>query len=149
MYKSVIKVVAAVIEREGKILVGQRKRGDSHGLKWEFPGGKVEQGELPKAALARELEEELGIQATIGPELIRYEHRYPGRTAILLIFFQVTDFLGEPGNFAFERILWEAPEALPQYDFLEGDRDFVRRLAIREFLSNGSEGAQTHDEPGA
>jgi 8-oxo-dGTP diphosphatase len=135
MNKSVIKVVAAVIEREGRILIGQRKRGDSHGLKWEFPGGKVEPGELPRSALARELEEELGIQALIGGEMIRYEHRYPGRTSILLIFFRVTDFLGEPGSFAFEQIVWESPEALPGYDFLDGDKDFVRRLAEGEFIT--------------
>ena len=136
MQKSVIKVVAAVIERDGKILVGQRKRGDSHGLKWEFPGGKVEAGELPMHALARELEEELGIQATIGTELVRYEHRYPGRTSILLIFYRVTRFIGEPGSFAFEQITWAHPESLPTFDFLDGDRDFVRRLALREFLES-------------
>lgn len=135
MQKSVIKVVAAVIERDGRILVGQRRRGDSHGLKWEFPGGKVEYGEKPSSALARELEEELGIQATIGAELIRYEHRYPGRTSILLIFYRVTNFIGDPGSFAFEQIAWAEPEELPDYDFLDGDRDFVRRLAVREFLS--------------
>ena len=67
MGKPVIKVVAAVIERNGRILVGQRRKSDSHGLKWEFPGGKVERGEKPSAALARELEEELGIQARVGP----------------------------------------------------------------------------------
>lgn len=134
MNKSVIKVVAAVIERDGKILIGQRLRGDSHGLKWEFPGGKVEQGELPSHALARELEEELGIQASVGAEIIRYEHRYPGRTSILLIFFRITRFSGEPGNLAFEQIVWASPEELPRFDFLEGDRDFVMRLSTREFL---------------
>lgn len=135
MHKSVIKVVAAVIERDGKILIGQRMRGDSHGLKWEFPGGKVEQGELPPHALARELEEELGIQALVGSEIIRYEHRYPGRTSILLIFFRVTHFSGEPGNLAFEQIVWALPEELPGFDFLDGDKDFVKRLSAREFLA--------------
>ena len=55
MSRPVIRVVAAVIERDGKILIGQRRKTDSHGLKWEFPGGKVERGESPAAALAREL----------------------------------------------------------------------------------------------
>ncbi|MEO8129455.1 MAG: (deoxy)nucleoside triphosphate pyrophosphohydrolase [Bryobacteraceae bacterium] len=133
MNRAVIKVAAAVIERDAKILIGQRKRGDSHGLKWEFPGGKVERGESPASGLARELKEELGIVATIGQELVRYEHRYPRRTSILLIFYSVTEFSGVPESLAFERILWESPEKLPTYDFLDGDIDFVRRLAAREF----------------
>ena len=133
MNRAVIKVVAAVIERDAKILIGQRRREDSHGLKWEFPGGKVERGELPASGLARELREELGIEATIGQELVRYEHRYPRRTSILLIFYSVTEFSGVPESLAFEKILWESPEKLPGYDFLDGDIDFVRRLAAREF----------------
>jgi len=133
MNRAVIKVAAAVIERDAKILIGQRKRGDSHGLKWEFPGGKVERGESPASGLVRELREELGIEATIGQEIVRYEHRYPRRTSILLIFYSVTEFSGVPESLAFEKILWESPEKLPGYDFLDGDIDFVRRLAAREF----------------
>ena len=133
MNRAVIKVVAAIIERDAKILIGQRRREDSHGLKWEFPGGKVERGESPASGLARELREELGIEATIGQELVRYEHRYPRRTSILLIFYSVTEFSGVPESLAFEKILWESPEKLPGYDFLDGDIDFVRRLAAREF----------------
>ena len=59
-------VSAGVIQREGRILVGQRRRGDRHPLKWEFPGGKVEAGETPQQALVRELREELQIEATVG-----------------------------------------------------------------------------------
>lgn len=128
-----IKVAAALIVREGRILVGQRKKADSHGLKWEFPGGKVERGETPRDALARELEEELGIQAHIGAEVVRYTWSYPRRATILLMFYRVTDFGGEPQSLAFERIAWETPERLPEYDFLDGDLDFVRRLAAGEF----------------
>jgi 8-oxo-dGTP diphosphatase len=135
MNRSVINVAAAVIEREGKILIGQRKRGDSHGLRWEFPGGKVERGESPAQALVRELREELGIQAVAGKEIVRYEHRYPRRTSILLIFFRVTEFQGEPRSLAFEEIVWENVAKLPNYDFLDGDVDFVRRLAAGEFLN--------------
>ena len=62
-----------------------------------------------------------------------YEHRYPRRTSILLIFYSVTEFSGVPESLAFEKILWELPEKLPGYDFLDGDIDFVRRLAAREF----------------
>ena len=133
MARPVIKVVAAVIERNGQILVGQRRKSDSHGLKWEFPGGKVERGEAPAAALARELEEELGIQARVGREIVRYAHEYPKRATILLMFYSVTEFSGEPQSLAFERIVWEFPEKLPNYDFLDGDVDFVRRLAAGQY----------------
>ena len=129
MSKHIIRVVAAVIEREGKILIGQRKRDDTHPLKWEFPGGKVERGERPQGALARELKEELGIRAQIGRELLRRQHIYSERACILLIFFSVTDFTGTPQNLAFEQITWETPSRLPEYDFLEGDLEFVQRLA--------------------
>jgi 8-oxo-dGTP diphosphatase len=122
-------VVAAVIERDGKILIGQRRRDDRHPLKWEFPGGKVEDGEDPAAALRRELAEELDIRATIGDELARYRYQYPGRAAILLIFYRVQEFAGEPRNHAFEALTWESAARLPEYDFLEGDTEFVNALA--------------------
>jgi 8-oxo-dGTP diphosphatase len=127
-----IRVVAAVIERDGQILICQRRRGANHSLKWEFPGGKIEPGEGPAAALQRELEEELAIQAHVGPEIIRYEYCYPNRNPLLLIFFRVSDFLGEPCNLEFEEIRWEAREFLPTFDFVEGDIEFVGRLSRGE-----------------
>ena len=126
-------VVAAVIEKQGRILVCQRKRGARHALKWEFPGGKVEHGEEPRAALARELREELDIGAQIGEEMVRYEHSYSGRDPILLIFFRVTEFSGVPANIVFEKFEWSSHASLPGYDFLDGDLDFVRRLARGEY----------------
>jgi len=125
------EVVAAVVERDGRLLVCQRKHSDSHPLKWEFPGGKVEPGETPEAALQRELEEELAIQAVIGPEIVRYEYRYGERPPFLLIFYRVTAFNGDPVNLVFEQIRWEPPSSLPDLDFLEGDVEFVRKLAGR------------------
>ncbi len=122
-------VVAAVIERDGNVLICQRKHTDSHPLKWEFPGGKVEAGESPAAALQRELEEELAIQSRIGGEIARYEYRYDSRPPILLIFFRVTQFQGDVTNQVFEEIRWEKLAALPEYDFVEGDTEFVRKLA--------------------
>ncbi|MBI2681144.1 MAG: (deoxy)nucleoside triphosphate pyrophosphohydrolase [Candidatus Solibacter usitatus] len=125
-------VVAAVIERQGTILICQRKAGQKHALKWEFPGGKVEPGETPVAAIRRELEEELGIRAQIGPEIARYSYAYPGKEPIQLIFYSVTEFKGQPENWVFERICWEARGRLTAYDFLEGDTDFVRALTSGE-----------------
>ena len=126
-------VVAAVMEKEGLVLIGQRRRNDRHPLKWEFPGGKVEDGETPREGLKRELREELGVDATIGPELSRYEFQYAGRAPLVLIFHLVTEWRGETRNGAFEQILWETPARLPEYDFLDGDVDFVRRVARGEF----------------
>ena len=124
-----VEVVAAVIERDGLILIGQRKPRGRHGLKWEFPGGKVEPGETPRAALVRELREELGIEARIGEEIERYDFLYATGAITRLMFFRVTEFTGEPENLDFAQIVWSPREHLPQYDFLEGDLDFVRRLA--------------------
>ncbi|MBI3683866.1 MAG: (deoxy)nucleoside triphosphate pyrophosphohydrolase [Acidobacteria bacterium] len=128
-----IHVVAGLIEREGKLLICQRKNGQRHPLKWEFPGGKVEKGESPRAALARELHEELCIHARIGREITRYGFSYPKSADLLLIFLAVKDFRGEIENAAFEQIRWEERARLPEYDFLEGDLDFVRRLAAGEY----------------
>jgi 8-oxo-dGTP diphosphatase len=122
-------VVAAVIECDGQVLIGQRPAGKRHGLKWEFPGGKVEPGEAPEEALRRELEEELGIQAVIGGQMADYEYTYPAREPIRLIFFAVEEFTGLIKNRVFEQVRWETRERLPTYDFLEGDVDFVGILA--------------------
>ena len=109
-----LRVVAGVIERDDLILVGQRRAGDRFQFKWEFPGGKVEPDEDPKEALARELREELGIEASIGEELARYEHQYPGKTPILLMFYRVHEFTGEPANHVFESISWIERHRLPE-----------------------------------
>lgn len=119
-------VVAAIIERDGLVLICQRKAGQRHALQWEFPGGKLEPGESLQAALKRELEEELAIRAAIGSEVTRYEYRYPGRDPILLVFYRVRDFEDEPVNIVFEKIVWEKPDRLRDYDFVDGDVDFIK-----------------------
>jgi 8-oxo-dGTP diphosphatase len=126
-------VAAGVIHKGGEILIGQRRLGDRHALKWEFPGGKVEFGETPQQALIRELTEELQIQAKIGPEIARYEHDYPSGSRVHLLFFAVIDFMGDPVARVFEEIKWVPLADLPLVDFLEGDVDFVRCLARGDF----------------
>ncbi len=126
-------VVAGLIQRRGEILICQRQKGDSHAFKWEFPGGKVETGETPRDALQRELVEELGIRAAVVEEIARYEYRYPRRPPILLIFFRVGEYQGEPASLEFQQIRWVKPDQLKEFDFLDGDRDFVRRLARGEY----------------
>jgi 8-oxo-dGTP diphosphatase len=122
-------VAAAIIRRGGRILICRRSAIQAHALKWEFPGGKVEIGESPADALRRELQEELAIGARVGREVERYEFCYAGKAPILLIFYEVLDFDSEPRNCVFEELRWVEPGELPKFDFLEGDLDFVKRLA--------------------
>jgi mutator protein MutT len=124
-----VRVVAAVIERNGRILIGQRRSTDRHPYKWEFPGGKVELNEAPEEALKRELREELAIEAEIGPEMARYQVQYGSSRPLELLFYRVRRFEGEPQNLSFEQIRWDRPNRLTGYDFLEGDIAFVKRLA--------------------
>jgi 8-oxo-dGTP diphosphatase len=121
-------VVAAVIERDGRILICQRRANQPHPLKWEFPGGRVEAAEEPAGALRRELQEELDIDAEIGVEIERYEFEYPARPPITLIFYRVSEYSGAARNCVFERIVWAPAQSLPAFDFLEGDIEFVKRL---------------------
>lgn len=126
-------VSAGIIHRQGQILIGQRRKGDRHSLKWEFPGGKVEHGETPHEALIRELWEELRVHATVGGELARYEHDYPSGSRVHLLFFAVPEFSGEPSACVFEQISWVDLQTLPSLDFVEGDLDFIRRLSRGDF----------------
>jgi 8-oxo-dGTP diphosphatase len=129
-----MRVVAAIIVRDESVLICQRKIGQQYAGKWEFPGGKVEAGEELRAALERELSEELAITATIGEEIARYEYTYPGRTPIKIVFYKVSEFEGEPRNLIFEQIRWEKIENLPGYDFLDGDIDFVKNLTAGQIF---------------
>lgn len=119
-------VVAGILERDGRILICQRKADQAHPLKWEFPGGKVEAGEEPAAALQRELNEELGIEAGQVREVTRYEFAYPEKKPILLIFLVAGEWAGEMENRIFNQMVWENKARLPEYDFLEGDVPFLK-----------------------
>lgn len=132
-----IQVVAAILERDGRILVGQRQARQSHPLQWEFPGGKVEPGETPERALERELREELGIFGAVSAEIMRYPYTYPGRDPIELIFLRVTGFGGEPRNLIFHAIRWAAPGEMAALDFVEGDTRFLRWLLERGRAEDG------------
>jgi 8-oxo-dGTP diphosphatase len=128
------RVVAALILKNGKILVCQRTKHQTMPLKWEFPGGKIEEGEQPQDALRRELEEELGIDATIGDEVARIRHEYRSGNSVELRFFVVTDFKGELENRIFRDMQWAERWDLPSFDFLEADLRLVSDLATGKVL---------------
>jgi len=124
-------VVAAVIERgDRRLLIGQRRREDSSPLKWEFPGGKVRDGEAPEAALVRELREELGVTLTKCAEMGRVRHRYAAAAEELEIrFFATAVAEGEARPLCFEQIAWVLPKELGAYDFLAANRELIANLA--------------------
>jgi 8-oxo-dGTP diphosphatase len=128
------RVVAAVIEKSGKLLVCQRTRHQTMPLKWEFPGGKIEEGEQPRDALRRELEEELGIHAKVGDEIARLQHTYPNGAAVELRFYVVREYAGEMENRIFRDVQWSAPKDLASYDFLEADASLVKDLVAGKLL---------------
>jgi len=128
------RVVAALILQDGKLLVCQRTRHQTMPLKWEFPGGKIEEGEQPRDALRRELDEELGIVATIGDELARIQHEYPNGGMVELRFYIVREFKGELENRIFRDMQWAMPKDLPNFDFLEADLTLVKDLAAGKLL---------------
>ena len=128
------RVVAAVIEKDGKLLVCQRTRHQTMPLKWEFPGGKIETGEQPRDALRRELEEELGIQAEVGDEIARVQHTYPNGVGVELRFYVVREYRGEMENRIFRDLQWAIPKDLAGYDFLEADAPLVKELAAGKLI---------------
>jgi len=123
------RVVAALIWKEGKLLVCQRTRHQTMPLRWEFPGGKIEPGEQPRDALHRELEEELGIDARIGEEVARIEHKYKDGGTVELRFYLVDQYKGEIENRIFRDVQWADRKMLPTFDFLEADLELVKDLA--------------------
>lgn len=129
-----VDVVAGLLVRDGRLLVAQRSPNGSHPGKWELPGGKIEPGEAPRQALRRELHEELGINARIGPILwsARFENR--GRARLRLRFFHVTAFRGHVRNRVFAALEWLPPAALTPLDWLDADRELIRRIVEGELL---------------
>lgn len=124
-------VVAAVIERsDRRLLIGQRRRGDTSPLKWEFPGGKVEKGETPEDALARELKEELGATLQRCIPIGRVVHKYaeaPDQLEILFFAASISEVELTPRRF--EKTAWVLPKELAAYDFLAANSGLVANLA--------------------
>jgi 8-oxo-dGTP diphosphatase len=124
-------VVTAVIERsDRRLLIGQRRRGDTSPLKWEFPGGKMEEGETPEEALARELREELGATLEKCVEMARTRHKYatmPEELEIRFYAASIKESKITPNEF--EQIAWALPRELGNYDFLTANAQLIAQLA--------------------
>ena len=140
------QVVAGIIVRREavrgeEILICQRTKHQPLPLKWEFPGGKIEPNEQPTEALYRELEEELGILAEIGPKLATIHHNYGNGAAVELHFYLVERFKGEIENRIFRDVRWAPRAELPTYDFLEADVALVQDIASGKLSLSSS---QTH-----
>ncbi len=121
------QVTAAVIEKDGKILIAKRKKDDHQGGKWEFPGGKVEHGETPQECLRRELREELGIETVIGDFICSSKFDY-SHISIELLAYRVSYRSGNFKPEEHEEIKWVSPEDLEKYSFPEADIPIVKRI---------------------
>ena len=124
-----VLVVAALIERGGEVLVARRKeQGERAGL-WEFPGGKVEAGEGERAALARELREELGVRAQVGELYARLEHIYPDLQVELALYRARLHDNQDPRPLTAQELRWVPRRELPGLDFCEADVPLLTQVA--------------------
>jgi mutator protein MutT len=124
-----VLVVAAVIERDGEVLVARRKEAGERAGLWEFPGGKVEPGEGERAALARELREELGVRVQVGELYARVEHVYPDLQVELALYRAQLHQNEDPRPLTAEELRWVPRRALPGLPFCEADVPLLTRLA--------------------
>lgn len=139
-----IKVAVGIIVRNStpqqtvQVLLCQRKKSSRYGLKWEFPGGKVEEGESIEDCLRRELREELNILADVGPLFHRQDYVYPDSGTFDVYYHLVPSFSGQLLNRVFESFAWAGISKLHEYDVLEGNKDVVAKL-MREHENIPSE----------
>jgi mutator protein MutT len=124
--RRVIVVLAAIVERDGRLLVTRRLTGTHLAGLWEFPGGKCEAGETHEACLARELQEELGVGSTIGAEILATEHDYADRTVRL--HFRACAIDGDPRPMLGQEIRWVTRAELPSLEFPPADAELIEML---------------------
>lgn len=122
-----LAVVAAIIRRENTVLMGQRPEGGSLSGLWEFPGGKIEMGEQPDVALARELQEELGITAEIGPLRVATTHNY-GEVGIILLFYEVNYWQGQPKSKHHSALQWVPANELKSLALPDANRNVLDKI---------------------
>ena len=122
-------VTAAVVERDGRLLVTRRLEGTHLAGCWEFPGGKCEGGEAPEPCLERELREELGVESTVGPEIHRTLYTYGGK--VLDLRFFRCEIAGEPRPLLGQEVRWVARAGLRDLRFPPADAELVEMLSSR------------------
>lgn len=125
--KNPIKVTAAILEKDGRIIIAQRKSKDHLAGKWEFPGGKIEAGETPEECLSRELNEEFEIEVSIGVYLGSNIHHYDHISIELLAYRAFWDG-GKINSTDHKDYKWVTIEELDQFDFAPADKPFVEKL---------------------
>ena len=122
------EVAVGVIKKNGTILVCQRKRGGRYALKWEFPGGKFEQGESVEQCLRRELQEELSIEVRSIDRIQTEAAYYEDGGTFNVSYCNISRFSGEPQNNVFEQIRWVSIDELKALDLLDGNKQFIKSL---------------------
>jgi 8-oxo-dGTP diphosphatase len=122
-------VVAGLVYRGEELLIAQRPDGKHSALKWEFPGGKVEENEDPRDTLVREIKEELDIEVKVQRIADVIFHRYPDR-AVLLLFYVCQYASGVANALDAADFAWVKPEQLMDYDFIAADTDLIQQLAL-------------------
>ena len=130
--QSAISVIAGLIFRNGRVLICQRGQNAAFALKWEFPGGKIEDRETETDALRRELKEELAIEIRESEFFSGYTYSYEDGPTVFLRFHWVKSFEGDPQNIVFEQISWVEIDDLIKFDFLEGDRRLIMEIIERQ-----------------
>ena len=120
-------VTAAVIERDGRLFVTRRQSGVHLAGCWEFPGGKCEANETPAVCLARELREELDVDARIGEEVFATTHAYPDR--VVELHFLRCELFGDPVPQFGQEMRWVPRAELATLEFPPADAEFIRQLA--------------------
>jgi len=122
------RAAVAIIQNGKRILICQRKKTSRYGLKWEFPGGKVEEGESFFDCVMRELREELSIAVEKFDRSESQVNRYDDGGVFEVMYFFVSRFEGTPVNKAFEQIRWVTLPELRSLDLLEGNKPIVARM---------------------
>lgn len=125
--KNWIPVSAGLLKKDNMILVGQRPENHTLAGLWEFPGGKIELGESPEQALARELNEELGIVAEVGELKIACTHSYSD-VGIIILFYEVLFWKGEPKTKHHINLKWVKPSELPKMNIPDANRKNLDRI---------------------
>lgn len=128
-------VAGLIIGDDGRILITQRRADQALALRWEFPGGKVEPGEAPIAALERELREEIGVTVAVGRIWDVLFHAYPEFDLVMLVY-ACRIVGGSPHAVEVADLAWVAAHDLPRWDILPADRPLVERLSVEQLPTN-------------